>query len=574
VPTPPASATIHRDRSSTTAAPSAKGSILFSASGRELLKKAAVAITVVTASDNYTPLTLGKGLMKTSHRTCMLIPAAMMLIFAAVMTPRALANDWDDTARALLNLSMDAMGGQNLLASLKTLKLEIHETQFRLDDSERNASPWWSSNLKITETRDLDSQRYRMEAEVENPQFVYSQSIISDGNIIAIGRTRNGKTGWASRPETHERLQLSPERILFAAAQATDLKEWPNVSIHDVMHHDLRFTWMGFRVDVFINANTHLPDRIASVRTSRYDIAQNAWGDIQWSTDFLFWKREPDGLAYPRQWNTLRNGAPILVDSVISLAANPLLEDGTFEIPADAQKDFAANGHVPVDEYPFDGSKQITSIGKDVWLIAGNWNVLVVKQEDGLVVIECPQSAGYSAKVLDFLRQRFPDVRVKALVSTTDSTWHYAGLRTYIARAIPAYALDLNVSLLQTFLAAPHILAPDEYARAKRSPDLRAVADRTVIGKGASRMELYPVRGESDERMIMVYFPELQLLYGSSNDLFDTGKGGKTGTFNLSEVVDAARARHLEVTTYAGIHTAATPWEEVLNLALAHPASH
>lgn len=207
-------------------------------------------------------------------------------------------------------------------------------------------------------------------------------------------------------------------------------------------------------------------------------------------------------------------------------------------------------------------------------MLAGNWNVLVAEEEDGLVVIECPQSGRYSVKVLDFLRQRFPEVKVKALVSTTDSIWHYAGLRTYIARGIPTYALDLNVPLLQTFLAAPHSLAPDEYAWAKRSPDLHAVADRTVIGKGASRMELYPIRRESDERMMMVYFAEQRLLYGSSNDVFNSVKGGKAGTFNLSEVVSAARARHLAVTTYAGIHTAATPWEDVVNIALASPALH
>jgi hypothetical protein len=129
---------------------------------------------------------------------------------------------------------------------------------------------------------------------------------------------------------------LSPERVLLTAEQAPDLKELPDVSIHDVIHHDLRFTWMGFRVDVFVNANTRLSDRIASVRTDPYDVAQNAWGDVQWSTDFLFWKREPDGLVYPRQWNTLRNGAAILVDSVISLEANPSLEGGTFDISADA----------------------------------------------------------------------------------------------------------------------------------------------------------------------------------------------------------------------------------------------
>ena len=80
--------------------------------------------------------------MKSSHVTCLLIRVATILIFATVMTPRALANDPAAGAQAVLNLGIEAMGGRNLLASLNTLKLEVRETQFRLDDSERNASPW------------------------------------------------------------------------------------------------------------------------------------------------------------------------------------------------------------------------------------------------------------------------------------------------------------------------------------------------------------------------------------------------------------------------------------------------
>jgi hypothetical protein len=478
------------------------------------------------------------------------------------------------SAQAVINSAIDAMGGRELLSSLKSLQLDIRETQFRLDDSERNAAPWWASNLRITETRDLRTERYRMEAIVENAQFVYSQSTISDASVIAVGGTRDGKTRWRSRPEMHERMQLSPERILFTAERAADLHSLPDIFIHDVRHHDVRFTWQRFRVDVFVNANTQLPDRISSLRTNRYDIAQNAWGDVQWSTEYLFWKREPDGLVYPRQWNTQRNGAPIQIDSIIALVENPTVENGIFAIPADAQKDFADSGHLAVADYPLDGAKQITSVAKGVWLISGNWNVLVVEQKDGLVVIECPQYDSYSAKVLEFLGQRFPGVKVKALVSTTDSTFHYAGLRTYIARGIPTYALDLNVSLLQNFLAAPHNLVPDEYVRGQRAPDIRSVGLRTVIGDGESRMEIYPIRGEADERMLMIYFPDLKLLYGSSNDLVTVAQGGSAGTFNLSELVRAALARHLSIETYLGIHTAAKQWQDVVQAAMSNVALH
>lgn len=503
--------------------------------------------------------------MRRSRSSVSCLPAVFLGV-AAVLPLPAPATAADGGARATLASAMDAMGGEPLLRSLKSLGLDIRETQYRVDDSERAEAPFWASYQRISETRDLQAGQYRNDTTVENPQFSYSITTVSDGSINASGVSFHGQTGWRTKSETHERLELAPEHVLLTAAAAGDLQQLPDIAIHGVRHHDLRFTWRGYPVDVFVNADTHLPDRVTALRTSPYDIAQHAWGDIRWSTDFLFWKRQPDGLVYPLQWSTSRNGEAVTSDSVLTLTENPGLDGISFAVPDDARKQYAGNDHLPVDDLPFDGDKQMSALGKGLWFIAGNWNVLVAEQPDGLVVIECPQAAGYSAKVLAFLQQRFPGEKLKALVSTSDATWHYAGLRTYAARGIPIYALDLSVPLLQAFLKAPHSLAPDEYSRAPRQAELMAVADKTVIGVGDTRMELYPIRGEADERMMMVYFPGLQLLYGSSNDVSNRSTG-KVGTFNLPEVVRAAQARQLAVSTYVGIHTAAMPWQDVVKIA-------
>lgn len=494
------------------------------------------------------------------------------LVLTACLLSPARAADPDAATVAVLRSAMDAMGGEPLLSALKSLSLDLRETQYRVDDSERAEAPFWTSYQQIAETRDLAAYRYRSETTTDNPQFQFHTVTVSDGKVVASGVTFNGRLSWRAKPDTHERLELAPENVLFAAAGSDDLHSLPDVSLHGVVHHDLRFTWRGFPVDLFVNADTHLPDRVVSLRTNPYDVAQHAWGDIRWSTDYLFWKRQPDGLVYPLQWDTSRNGEPMVTDSVIGLKENPGLDGVSFDIPAETQQQFEGGGKLPLDDQPFDGDKQLSPLGKGVWQITGNWNVLVVEQADGLVVVECPQATGYSVKVLDFLARRFPGRKVKALVSTTDSTWHYAGLRTYAARDLPVYALDRNLPLLRSFLAAPHTLAPDDYARAPRKPRLHAVSGRTVIGEGDARMELYPMRGEADERMMLVYFPALRLLYGSSNDV-SVRPEGKVGTFNLPEAVEAAHRLRLDVETYVGIHTTAMPWPEVEKIA-SGPVGH
>jgi hypothetical protein len=126
----------------------------------------------------------------------------------------------------------------------------------------------------------------------------------------------------------------------------------------------------------------------------------------------------------------------------------------------------------------------------------GNWNVEFVEQPDGLVILEAPIGSHYSVQVLDEAAKRHPGVKVKAVVTTSDAWPHLGGIREYAARGIPIYALDLNVSILTRVINAPHTFAPDSLSARPKAPAFRAVAARTTIGTGDTRIEIIP-RGET-----------------------------------------------------------------------------
>jgi hypothetical protein len=75
--------------------------------------------------------------------------------------------------------------------------------------------------------------------------------------------------------------------------------------------------------------------------------------------------------------------------------------------------------------------------------------------------------------------------------------------------------LDLNQPLVERLLAAKHQLHPDLLAQMPQIPNWRIVTQKTVVGTGPNRMELYPLRGPCTERQYMVFFPEHHLLYAS-----------------------------------------------------------
>jgi hypothetical protein len=192
------------------------------------------------------------------------------------------------------------------------------------------------------------------------------------------------------------------------------------------------------------------------------------------------------------------------------------------------------------------------------------FNVTLVHQPDGIVVIEATTSGPYSAQVIAAAEKRFPGATVKALVTTSDAWPHVGGIREYVARAIPIYALDLNVSFLKRLVTAPHTITPDTLARQTKAPVFRPVAGRTVIGSGETRIELLPVRGETGERMMIAWMPGAHVLY--SSDLIQRDRAG-TGFFMpemLAEVAAVVERNHVDgVERVLGMHLPPTPWTDV-----------
>lgn len=122
--------------------------------------------------------------------------------------------------------------------------------------------------------------------------------------------------------------------------------------------------------------------------------------------------------------------------------------------------------------------------------------------------------------------------------------------------------LDLNRPIVERLMASPHRLEPDALARKPRAPVLRAVSGKTVVGSGPNRIELYPIRSESGERMVMAYFPQHRLLYSS-----DLAQQLPSGEFfapqYLSELADAVKREGLSVERLFGMHLGPTAYEKV-----------
>jgi hypothetical protein len=502
----------------------------------------------------------------------------------------------DADPRAVLRQAIDAMGGEVRLRQIRVLRVEAMGHSYYLDQSERPEGPWIVSYEQRTELRDVEHQRLRQTLErrsIQGSAWAGSTTVVSDHAAAVVRGDKMAPARAAQMHDAADTLALEPERLLFTALDAADLRALPDERLQDVMQRRARFTWNGKSIQLWINAHTLLPTAVDVTADDGTDI----WGEVTRRVLFSYWNLESNGLLYPRQRNVLWNGWPQSELSIAALTINPGdVPADAFDIPADVRTAFASAPQmnyrtVPLGQRtppvtapapaatstsastsasassstPAAEALVVDTLADGVVQIPGLWNVAYVRQADGLVIIEAPLSSEYSAQVLDEAARRFPGMRVKAVITTSDAWPHLAGVREYAARGIPIYALDLNKPILDRLLAARYSARPDRLARAPRAAEFRLVSAKTVIGDGDNRLVLHPIRGENGERMMLVHLPGRRLLY-TSDEVMHASRAADTFFMPsyLTEVEAAMRRSGIDhVDTIFGMHLRATPWSVI-----------
>jgi hypothetical protein len=494
------------------------------------------------------------------------ISIALFAILSTQGTSVAQSRSADPTA--IVANAIEAMGGETVLTSLRSLELDVVGHEWATEQSERPEGPWLAQYMQRIEVRDLPNRRlrYSMQGRDWNAAMWSPQPpliTIVAGDVAA--RT-NGQRWMPGSPndvkDAAEIFSLAPERLLLTAKNAPDLTTAKSRRLHGVDQDAVAFTSNGQRLTLFLNRWTHMPTMLEMVRDDPWGI----WGDMTERRWYSFWALQQGGLWYPRQVNVDWNGQPRRESTVMAMMVNPDIDEQAFTIPDEQKTAYATLAARPsgFQSLRVDASRAVT-ISDSVIQLAGAWNAVLVKQPDGIVILEAPISSTYTEGVLADVQSRFPGMSVKAVVTTSDAWPHIGGVREYVARKIPIYALDLNLPILERLVKAPRTFSPDALSRKPAAPQWRTVAARTVIGTGDTRVELLPVRGEVGERMMIAWLPGLRLLYAS--DLLQRSRDGKSFFMPgmLAETIAAVEREQIGAPDRAiAMHLAPTPWTEVV----------
>jgi hypothetical protein len=467
------------------------------------------------------------------------------------------------TPRECVALALAAMGGRERLEAVKTLGLEGVQHTLLVEQSYRQ-EPFITAYARTQEKIDFATQRALIQTQLTWPESDPGQSESNTTLVVGPegGVYRSEKSDSpASRADVEaarHALALGPMRLLINAEGAADLRFDTAQRVRSTLHPVVSFTWQGQSVRVLINPFNHLPDAVETVAVF-YDHWYQ-WGDVRQRIYWDNWQTV-HGIRYPTNEVEERNGMLWESRQVLKVDLNPSMDAGTLKIDAQmAPKGLQSKGW----EAPFKAQKGVT-LAPGITLFPGSWNATVVKQDDGIVLLESPLSGTYMAGVIDTAKQQSPGQPIKAVLSTSDSWPHVGGVRQVVALGLPVYILDLNKPLLERLVASPRHLHPDLLAQSARPPVWRIVSRKVRVGTGPNRMELYPLRGASTERQYMVYFPEHKLLY-ASDTLALNADGSLYAPELMREVMDAVKRENLAVITVFAMHQEPVPWTQVTTL--------
>ena len=478
---------------------------------------------------------------------------------------------------AWLSGAAEAMGGEAKLRALGGVETSGVSVWYHREQSERPEGPWLTSFTDFTDVRSFGADAVRRTSRargfstndwVDNTEWTSLSAILVTSGV-GVSRTSSTFTPVGTPPDLAALpVRLAPERVILAARDAPDRHVEPDEVVDGYPHHVIAFSFAGARVRLILNVPSLLPKAVEIKRTHEYNMFLAPWGDVTQRVTFGMWTREPDGLRYPRLWEFSTDGQPDGSIYITRVRTNPPIDSADFELPLDVRQQFLA-ARTRIADLPFGPTgatdRTVRELAPGIVKVPGRFDVVEVKQDDGIVIIEAPLSSDYSAKAIADVRQRFGATPIKAVITTSDAWPHIGGIREYVALGIPVYALDLNMPILTRLLSAKYESWPDTLTRESKTPRLRVVSDKTTVGSGANRFEIYPFRTATGERQMMIYWPAHHLLY--SSDLFTIRKDFVFLPQQVSEAVDAVAREHLDVTTACGMHYDPLTWAAVLKSA-------
>jgi glyoxylase-like metal-dependent hydrolase (beta-lactamase superfamily II) len=503
--------------------------------------------------------------------------------FAAVLCGALLAASCAVPTReqGVVNRALDAMGGAERLAAIKTITFKGSARYWEPEQSDvpggemRFANESTFSGVTDVAARATRIDWVRNFAYPAPRTFTFSEITTPEAGYV-IGVDSNGRNAQSLKasPPAH-----SMSGLRLAAAQR-ELRRAGIAGLMLTMHRSPdrlqpaeaigghpALSFDGFIVA--FDPATGLPSR---VRTLDYD---NVWGDVTYDLVLSDW-RQIGEVRIPLGWTYELNGRKVSEASFTELQFNAPLGAGSLQIPAEVRATAAkpAMRNVPYqwvirrqfigtymdsDNVSYDtrGSQglRLQEIAPGVLQVqGGTHHSLVVEMSDHLIVLDAPVTDAQSLWLVGQTRARFPGKPIRWLALTHHHMDHAGGVRGIVAEGATLVVGKGAGEHFRRVLAAPTTRNPDVPPRSYHMTPILEVPESHVMSDSAGRQVIvYVMDNPHAKGMLMGWVPHAKL--GFVTDVWSPGPPlpAKPNP-GLASVVNTVKRAGLQPERFAGGH--------------------
>jgi hypothetical protein len=491
--------------------------------------------------------------------------------------------------RALVTRAVQATGGADKLAAIKTLSVKVTVKQWEPEQSMiPGGETRFANESTLDAVSDVSSRTTRIDIvrkfEYPAPRtFTFTEIVTPDAGYVA-GIDSNGrnKQSLDSNPPAHAMsgLRLAAtqrERRRVSPLLTGEMYKNPDrvSGIGDVTVGGTAYPSVEYRAtddQTFTVMFDRATGRPARIRTLDYD---NIWGDVNYDLVLSAFQTF-DGVQIATSQTYELNGRPVMEIKVTDVKINAPLAADRLAIPA-AFKNGApkpATGAVPFqwvirrqfigtyldsdvpsyDARATNGLRLVELAPGVQHVVGGTHHSLIVEMRDHLVVFDAPVSDAHSNMVLKAAGEKYPNKPVKFLVLTHHHMDHAGGLRAYVARGATLVIGRGSAEHFRRVLAAPFTRNPDLPARDLSRTEIIEVADKRVFSDGQREVHAYLLDNPHVAPMLIGYVPAARL--GFVTDVWSPGAGALPSAITppLAALVAGVKRAGIVPVKFAGGH--------------------
>lgn len=394
-----------------------------------------------------------------------------------------------------LDQAVEAIGGDDVLSDLEFLQITANGERWVDYEARAPGGLMEVSSYASTFTFDVPNRNLRLDTE-RTPLFealsfgpLQEFSIVVNDQVGGLG-AQAGFVPPGNFPSQHVAALTTQQRLFnphfFLREALADPRlagDGGDADVDGAPHRIITFAGDVTEIQLFVDVETGFISKLETVEN--HPLAR----DVPIEVRYEGWALQGP-LAFPDTVELYSEGALVHEETRTAIEVEPDLAADTFDLPPPTDNPmldaaayaFGEQTHQALEAFfslaflvTEEPAFMMTELVPGVTLLSSGANSMLVRYDQGLVLLEAPATPAYGDALVDAAAQSFPGVDITHVVQSHHHQDHSAGLRSVVAVGATAVVGNGVADFWDGVFSAESTIRPDELASAGIVPEIEEV---------------------------------------------------------------------------------------------------